>query len=61
MGQMTVVDFVRIRVLPEFWPVVGMIRELMKECAPNALNQLRRALAEKGMAFVGAKMKLKEN
>ena len=32
----TVDDFVLTRVLPEFRPIVAMIRELMKECAPNA-------------------------
>ena len=31
---MTVDDFIQARVLPEFRPVVAMIRELMKECAP---------------------------
>ena len=34
--EMTVDDFVQTKVLPEFRPVVAMIRELMKECAPNA-------------------------
>ena len=33
---MTVDDFVKTKVLPEFQPIVAMIRELMKECAPNA-------------------------
>ena len=36
MANMTVDDFVKTKVLPEFRPVVAMIRELMKECAPNA-------------------------
>ena len=36
MNQMTVDDFVKTRVLPEFQPIVAMIRELMKDCAPNA-------------------------
>jgi hypothetical protein len=36
MGKMTVDDFVKTRVLPEFQPIVAMIRELMKDCAPNA-------------------------
>jgi hypothetical protein len=35
MEKMTVDDFVKARVLPEFHPVVAMIRELMKECAPG--------------------------
>jgi hypothetical protein len=35
MEKITVDDFVRTRVLPELQPVVAMIRELMKECAPN--------------------------
>jgi hypothetical protein len=36
MGNTTVDDFVKTRVLPEFLPVVEMIRELMKEYAPTA-------------------------
>jgi len=32
----TVDEFVQARVLPEFHPVVAMIRQLMKECAPQA-------------------------
>lgn len=35
MEKMTVDEFINARVLPEFHPVVAMIRELMKECAPN--------------------------
>jgi hypothetical protein len=34
--DLTVDEFVQTKVLPEFWPVVALIRELMKECAPNA-------------------------
>ena len=33
---MTVDEFVQAKVLPQFHPVVAMIRELMKECAPEA-------------------------
>jgi len=33
---MTVDEFVQTKVLPEFQPVVAMIRAVMKECAPNA-------------------------
>jgi hypothetical protein len=33
---MTVDDFVQAKVLPEFHPIVAMIRDLMKECAPDA-------------------------
>lgn len=33
---MTVDEFVESKVLPEFRPVVGAIRSLMKECAPGA-------------------------
>jgi hypothetical protein len=33
---MTVDDFVKARVLPELRPIVAMIWELMKDCAPNA-------------------------
>jgi hypothetical protein len=36
MNEMTVDDFVKTRVLPEFQPIVTMIRELMKESAPAA-------------------------
>ena len=36
MEKITVDDFVETKVLPEFQPIVAMIRELMKECAPNA-------------------------
>ncbi len=36
MDKMTVDDFVKTKVLPEFQPTVAMIRELMKECAPDA-------------------------
>jgi hypothetical protein len=35
MAEMTVDDFVRTKVLPELQPIVAMIRELMKEYAPN--------------------------
>ena len=35
-NELTVDEFVQTKVLPEFWPVVALIRELMKECAPNA-------------------------
>jgi hypothetical protein len=36
MEIMTVDEFVQTQVLPEFHPVVGMIRQLMKEAAPQA-------------------------
>jgi uncharacterized protein YdhG (YjbR/CyaY superfamily) len=36
MEKMTVDEFVKKRVLPEFHPVVAVIRELMKDYAPNA-------------------------
>ncbi|OGO65820.1 MAG: hypothetical protein A2030_05025 [Chloroflexi bacterium RBG_19FT_COMBO_50_10] len=36
MENKTVDNFVATRVLPELRPVVERIRELMKECAPNA-------------------------
>ncbi len=36
MEKMSVDEFVQAKVLPELQPVVGMIRELMKECAPQA-------------------------
>jgi hypothetical protein len=34
--DLTVDEFVQTKVLPEFWPIVALIRELMKECAPHA-------------------------
>lgn len=34
--DMTVDEFIQAKVLPEFYPVVSMLRELMKECAPEA-------------------------
>ena len=36
MGTMTVDEFVQAKVLPELRPVVALIRDLMKECAPEA-------------------------
>lgn len=36
MAQLTVDEFVKTKVLPEFHLVVTEIRALMKECAPNA-------------------------
>jgi uncharacterized protein YdhG (YjbR/CyaY superfamily) len=36
MNPPTVDEFVKERVLPEFRPVVAMIRELVRECAPEA-------------------------
>jgi hypothetical protein len=36
MEKMTVDDFVKTKVLPELQPIVAMIRELMKEYAPDA-------------------------
>jgi hypothetical protein len=36
MEKMTVDDFVKTKVLPEFQPIVAMIRELMKEYAPDS-------------------------
>jgi uncharacterized protein YdhG (YjbR/CyaY superfamily) len=40
MEKMTVDDFVKTRVLPGLQPVVAMIRELMKECAPEATESI---------------------
>ena len=34
--NLTVEEFIQKRVRPEFHPVVALIRELMKECAPHA-------------------------
>jgi len=36
MEKNSVDEFVKIKVLPEFHPVVAMIREMMKEYAPEA-------------------------
>ena len=35
MAEMTVDEFVQAKVLPELQPVVALIREMMKEYAPN--------------------------
>ncbi len=40
MNEMTVDEFIQARVLPRFYPVVAMIRELMKECAPGAREMI---------------------
>jgi hypothetical protein len=40
MSDITVDEFVATRVLPELQPVVAMIRELMKECAPKAQESI---------------------
>ena len=37
---MTVDEFVKARVLPEFHPIVAMLRELMREMAPNATEAI---------------------
>jgi hypothetical protein len=36
MDKLTVDEFVKTKVLPEFQPIVAKIRELMSECAPDA-------------------------
>ncbi|NTV84014.1 MAG: DUF1801 domain-containing protein [Bacteroidales bacterium] len=33
-------EYVKLRVLPEFQPVVAMIRDLMKVCAPGAREMI---------------------
>jgi uncharacterized protein YdhG (YjbR/CyaY superfamily) len=40
MDKPTVDEFVKTRVLPEYQPIVAMIRELMKEYAPNATETI---------------------
>jgi hypothetical protein len=40
MEKITVDDFVKTAVLPELQPIVGMVRELMKECAPQAQEMI---------------------
>ena len=37
---MTVDEFVQAKVLPQFRPVVEMIRSLMKECVPDAQEMI---------------------
>ena len=37
---MTVDEFVKSKVLPEFRPVVAALRHLMKECAPDAKEEM---------------------
>ena len=36
MTELTIEDFLKTRVKPEFLPVAEMIRALMQECAPEA-------------------------
>lgn len=36
----TVDDFVAQKVLPEFHDIVAMLRELMRECAPHAIEKI---------------------
>ena len=38
---MTIDEFVKTRVLPEFQPIVAMLRELMREMAPDATEAIR--------------------
>jgi hypothetical protein len=38
---MTVDEFVKTKVLPEFQPVVAMVRELMREMAPDTTEAIR--------------------
>jgi uncharacterized protein YdhG (YjbR/CyaY superfamily) len=40
MDKMTIDEFVKVNVLPELQPIVTMIRELMKECAPQAQESI---------------------
>jgi hypothetical protein len=44
MKELTVDDFVKDKVLPEFQPVVAMLRGLMRECAPEADEAIRYGL-----------------
>ena len=37
---MTVDEFVKNKVLPEFWPVVAMLRQLVREMAPAATEEV---------------------
>lgn len=37
---MNVDDFMKSRVLPELQPVVAMVRELMREMAPDAIEEI---------------------
>jgi hypothetical protein len=40
MDKLTVDEFVKTRVLPEYQSIVAMIRQLMKDCAPNATETI---------------------
>ena len=55
MEKMTVDDLVRTRVLPEFQPIVAIIRELMKVCRAGCerIHQLRNTLFTKSNRILG--------
>ena len=40
MSGTNVDEFVQVRVLPEFHPVVAMLRKLMKECTPGVTESI---------------------
>jgi len=40
MIALTVDEFIQTRILPEFHPIVAMLRGLMKECAPNVTESI---------------------
>ena len=53
MSTLNVDDFVQTRVLPEFRPIVVMLRELMKEYAPNVEESISYGIpAYKGKRFL---------
>jgi len=53
MGKKTVDDFVKTKVLPEFQPIVAMIQELMKDCAPNANKEALHYYIKLALEFDG--------
>jgi uncharacterized protein YdhG (YjbR/CyaY superfamily) len=40
MSEQSVDEFVQSRVLPELRPIVAMLRDLMKECAPSVTESI---------------------
>lgn len=55
-NDITVDEFVETKVLPELRPVVEMVRELMRECAPNAQELISYGIpvyrGKKGLAVI---------
>jgi hypothetical protein len=58
MQSKSVDEFVQAKVLPQFHPVVAMLRELMAECAPQAEMEDKHGLL-RGVGKVSRHVKLK--